>query len=235
MNTAAIEQLFKAMDLVIFHLTRKKEYQQIMTAYGLTPKRVQEGDGLLKNARQLHSVQDAHYDTASDMSLQMEEECAAALDVFKGHVAIAKSAFRKEPQVLKKLKINKLAKGKWALVQQAVNFYEKTPQYAAQLQQFGGSPEDFAQNKSAVEAVLTLQALRLDKKADAEGCTQQKNEAVKELRAWYGEFRKLARIAFKKNPQALESFGIVVLSGPKKRKPKAEVTPVGEGEGSSEI
>jgi hypothetical protein len=97
------------------------------------------------------------------------------------------------------------------------------------LQQFGGTPENFAQNQAAIEAVLTLQALRLDKKADAESSTQQKNEAVKELRAWYGEFRKLARIAFKKNPQALESFGILVLSGPKKCKPKGEEAPVAEG------
>jgi hypothetical protein len=120
MNTSAIEQLFKAMDLVIFHLTRKKDYQQIMTAYGLTPKRVQEGEGLLKNARQLNSVQDAHYVTARDMSLKMEEDCAAALDVFKGHVSIAKSTFRKEPQVLKHLKIVKMATTNWRTVQQAV-------------------------------------------------------------------------------------------------------------------
>ena len=228
MNTSSLEQLFKAADLVIFHLKGNKDYQQIITTFGLTPKRVQEGSALLKNARQLHATQETHYDTARDMSLQIEKDREAALDVFKDHVAIAKSSFRKEPQALQTLKINKMAGTQWRLVQQAVDFYTKAPQYMERLQQYGATQEGFDQSKAAVEALLTLQALRLKKKGDAEDTTQQKKEAVKALREWYGEFRKLARIAFKKNPQVLETFGIVVLSAPRKRKATEEAPEIAD-------
>lgn len=42
------------------------------------------------------------------------------------------------------------------------------------------------------------------------------NQAIKELSAWYGDFPKLARIAFKDNPQVLESFGMVMSTQQKK-------------------
>ena len=218
MDTSSVNQLFLAVQSVIFHLSDKKEYQQTMSGYGLTQKRIQEGSALLQNARQLHTTQTDHYDVARRLSAQLVEDREVALDAFRGHVTIAKSAFRKEPLVLKELKISRVSSARWAWIQQAIDFYDKAPQYMAQLVQFGATQEAFEQNKAAVEALQVLKDRRMQKKGDAEDSTQQKKEAVKELRAWYGEFRKLARIAFKKNPQVLETFGMVVPSAPKKRK-----------------
>lgn len=78
------------------------------------------------------------------------------------------------------------------------------------LQKFGATPETFEQNKAAAEAQMALKARRLKTKEDAENTTQLKYQRLKELRAWYGEFRKLAHIAFKNTPQGLETFGMVV-------------------------
>ena len=223
MDTSSVNQLFSAVQSVIFQLSDKKEYQQTMSAYGLTQKRIQEGSALLQTARQLHTTQTGHYDVARRLSAQLVEDREVALDTFRGHVAIAKSAFRKEPLVLKELKINRVSSARWAWMQQALDFYEKAPAYMDTLVQFGATPEAFGQNKAAVEALLTLRDRRMQKKGEAEDSTQQKKEAVKALRAWYGEFRKLARIAFRKNPQVLETFGMVVPSAPRKRKETSEV------------
>ena len=223
MDTSSINQLFSAVQSVIFQLSDKKEYQQTMNGYGFNLKRIQEGSALLQTARQLHTTQTGHYDVARRISAQLEEDREAALDVFKGHVAIARSAFRKDPLALKELKVNRLSHARWAWTQQAIDFYEKAPQYMETLQQYGATPEGFEQNKAAVEALRVLRDRRMQKKGEAEDSTQQKKEAVKELRAWYGEFRKLARIAFQQNPQILETFGMVVPSAPKKRKETSEV------------
>ncbi len=216
----SIEKLFAAVQSVVFHLSDKKEYQQAMSLYGLTPKRVQEGSALLQNAIQLHSSQEGHYDVARRMSAQITEDGATALDAFKGHVTIAKSAFRKDPLALKELKIMQMKRNGWGWIQQAIDFYEKAPEYMDRLLQFGATQASFDQNRSAIEALVTLRNRRMQKKGEAEDSTEQKVEAIKALRAWYGEFRKLARIAFKKTPQVLETFGMVVLSA--KRKKKAE-------------
>jgi hypothetical protein len=220
MRISSIPQLFKAVELVIFHLTENKDLQESMSGYGLMPKRVQAGAALLKNARQMDDTQESHYDTARAMSEQIIKDREATLDVFKGHAGIAKLAFRKEPGMLKELKIVRIAKTNGAWEQQAIKFYNKASKYMDKLQQFGATPESFEQNKAGIKALIKLESRRLKKKGDAEDSTEQKNEAIKELREWYGEFRRLARMAFKKNPQVLETFGMVVLSA--KRKKKAE-------------
>ena len=92
----------------------------------------------------------------------------------------------------------------------------------AHMQKFGATPEAFGQNEAAVQALLDLKAQRRERKGRVEDSTQQRNQQIKELRAWYGDFRRLARVAFKENPQLLETFGIVVPSGPRKRKTVTE-------------
>jgi hypothetical protein len=223
MRISTIDQLIEAVELVILHLTENKDLQDSMSGYGLTPKRVQAGDALLKNVLQMHTTQEDHYTMARGMSRQIENDSDAALDVFKGHIAIARSAFRKEPHVLKELKINKIKAARWALTLQAKAFYTKAPAYMDTLLQFGATQASFDQNKASIKALLTLKARRRKKKGDAEHSTQQKNEAIKELKEWYGEFRRLARMAFKKNPQVLETFGMVVLSAKRKKKEGEEV------------
>lgn len=223
MKSSSISQLFEAVQVAVYNLLENKDLQNKMNGYGLTPKRVQEGNTLLENARLLHSTQSDHYDHARRMSLQIEQDSSTVLDIFKGHVTIARSAFRKEPHVLQELHIKRIATGRWALTQQAIAFYTKAPQYMDKLVQFGATPESFDQNQAAAEALLALKAQRLKKKGDAENSTQQKLQSIKALRAWYGEFRKLARIAFQDTPQVLETFGMVVPSTKKKRKETSQV------------
>jgi hypothetical protein len=89
------------------------------------------------------------------------------------------------------------------------------------LLQFGATQAAFDQSRAAIEALVTLRNRRMQKKGEAEDSTEQKTEAIKELKVWYSEFRKLARMAFKKNPQVLETFGMVVPSAKRKKKEEA--------------
>ncbi len=224
MKTTSILTLLEATHLAIFNTTEHDEIQKQMSAYGFTPKRMQEGKVKMEYVRLLDDTQTQHYDRVREMMLQIEQDSDTMLDVFRGHVSIAKSAFRKEKHVLKALKINKISSSKWTGAQQAIYFYGKAPIYMERLQQFGATEESFAQNKAAAEALLALKAQRLKKKGDAEHSTLARDQAVKELRTWYGEFRKLARLAFSETPQKLETFGIVVRTTRRKRKAATDST-----------
>jgi hypothetical protein len=217
MKITSIPQLFEAVSLAIFTTSSYEEIQKKLSVFGATPKYMQTGSSLLAHAETIYNTQEQHYHDARRMSLQLAGDSDAALDNFKGHVAIARAAFRKEAYVLDELKITKVSGSLWKCTQQAKYFYDRAPQYMEELKQFGATEEAFQQNKAAVEALLELKAQRMKKKGDAENSTQEKNQVIKDLRAWYGEFRKLARIAFKDNPQVLESFGMVVSTQRKKR------------------
>ena len=218
MKTSSIKALIEAAGLVVFHLSQNKALQKAMSAVGFTPQRVRVGKKLLDDVRQTGSDRKQDTDEARRLSHQINQEGKATLQTFRDHVAIARAAFRQEPLALQELNIATLTSNKWDGVQQAREFYEQAPQHMTQLQKFGATPEAFQQNEAAVQALLALKAQRLDRKGKTESTTQRRNQKIKELRDWYGDFRRLARVAFKNDLQLLETFGIVVPSTPRKRK-----------------
>ncbi|MEK6480242.1 hypothetical protein WJR50_22055 [Catalinimonas sp. 4WD22] len=222
MKTTSIHGLFEAVHLAIYNTQAYEDMQKRLVIFGYTPKRMQEGNALLEYARMHYSTQESHYNTARYLTLQISKDCAAALEAFREHVAIAKTAFRKAPYIIQELKVTKVATSKWKWVLQAKDFYAKAELHMEKLEQFGVSAALFQQNKEAIGALLALKAERLKKKGDAENSTEERDRAIKALRAWYGDFRKIARIAFKDTPQALETYGIKVSSV--KKKPGKPVT-----------
>ncbi len=218
MKTSTIKALLEAAGLVILHLSQNKALQKAMSVFGFTPQRVRDGQKLVDDVRQVGSTRTQEADEARRISQQIEQDRKAAFQTFRDHVAIARAAFRQDSLALQELKIAKLVSNKWEGVQQALEFYEQAPKHMTQLQKFGATPEAFGQNEAAVQAILALKAQRLDRKGKVESNTQRRDQKIKELRAWYGDFRRLARIAFKEDLQLLETFGIVVPSRPRKRK-----------------
>lgn len=210
MKTITITELFESVQVTVDHLTADESLQGKMNVYGFTADRVQEGNTLLTNARQLHSTQVQHYDASRQLSAQIKHDREAALENFKEHAAMARIVFRKEPVILQELGIDKFNTTGWLWINNALAFYTKGINYLDRLQAFGVTEPTLQQNKAAIEALVSLKGQRLKKKGEAENSTYLRDESIRALRAWYGEFRKLARIAFKETPQELESFGIVV-------------------------
>lgn len=222
MKITTTDQLIEAVKLVIRAISGDKTLQKKMSVYGFTPQSMQQGTALLN---QVELTSDAREQTKRDtrhLSHQIAQDQQTTRNTFRNHVAIARTAFREEPLLLQDLKVDKMVSGDWAWAKQALDFYKEAPAQMTRLQQFGAVPESFQQNQAAVQALLDRKAQRLEYKGKIEDATQARNRKIKELREWYGEFRRLARIALKENPQLLETFGIVVPSGPRKRKTAAE-------------
>ena len=210
MKTTSITDLFEAVQVTVDHLSADETLQGKMNAYGFSADRVQEGNTLLTNARQLHSTKVQRYDASRQLSAQINQDREAALETFKEHAAMARIVFRKEPVTLQELGIDKFKTAGWTWINNAIAFYTKAPNYLDRFQEIGLTEAALQQNKAAVDTLVNLKGQRLKKKGEAENSTYLRDASIKALRAWYGEFRKLARIAFKDTPQELEIFGIVV-------------------------
>ena len=225
MNTRAVSKLLDASQLALRGLSEDRELQKQMSAYGFTPKRTQEGQGLVGRVQLIGNTRQQSAMTMRRLSQQIKQDGQTVLNAFRDHAAIARAAFRQDPLVLEELKISKIQQGKWAWVQQALDFYEQTPLHLAKLQQYGATPEGLQQNQAAAQALFDLRTQRLNQKGKAEHSTQEKSQAIRELRIWYSDFLRLARVAFREKPQLLETFGIVVPAKPRRRKPTADAAP----------
>lgn len=203
-------QILTGARLAIFNTEKNADRQKRMAVYGLTPKRLQEGKDLLKNAEQMKEVKTSYYDDRWAISQQLKADRQAALTLFKDHVIVARTAFRKDEVVLYNLKVQRISKktSEWPL--QALHFYTKLEDHVTSMEPFGITSDVIAQAKASMQALIELKEDRIDRKGLAQDSTQEKRKAFRALKDWVMEFRGIARLAFKDNPQILEVFGITV-------------------------
>ena len=212
MNLRTDVEVMEGARLAIFNTEKNEDRQKRLAVYGLTPKRLQEGKALLNNAQMLQDAKVNYYDDRWAIARQLDADRQTAHAMFKEHVGVARTAFRNDPVVLHNLHIQRIATKTWEWPRQALYFYTKVEEHAAQLEPFGINQEVIAQAQASVQALIELKEDRMDRKGMAQHSTQEKRKAFKALREWMLEFRSLARIAFKDNPQMLEVFGISVSS-----------------------
>ncbi len=214
MKLDSIGNITMASSLAVNNTAKDAEVAKKMSQFGFPPRRMGEGDKLLKDVESLHLDKDTRYDEQWQLSSQMEEELETIRPVFVEHVAIARFTFRHEPSVLRTFNVKSIASAsnKWAWVKQAITFYGKVMPYAEEIVLHGADTQELFHVKTALDSIMTMREDRMHIKGAAEDATDSRNKAVKDLRAWVSEFRTAARLALKDNPQKLEAFGIKVSS-----------------------
>src|SRR5690606_14041506 len=172
-------QVMEGARLAIFNTEKNEERQKRLAIYGLTPKRLQEGKALLNNAQLLQNTKVNYYNDHWAIAQQLNADRQAAHAMFKEHVGVARIAFRNDPVVLHHLHIQRIATKTWEWPRQALYFYTKLEEHAAQLEPFGITQEVIAQAKAAVQALIALKEDRMDRKGMAQHSTQEKRKAFK--------------------------------------------------------
>lgn len=213
MKNLSIDTQFDMIRRIILNLQEEEALQQRMSEYGFPPERIQEVNTLLVDAQQLHEAKDNQYHAWWEISQQVQTDRDTAMKTFTDHVQVARVAFRKQPTVLHKLKINRINRSSvWGWAAQAHRFYTILSEHSAEMNAFGILPEELQQAKAGIEALMAMKDRSMRKKGEAENATQERNNILKRIWAWHVEFRAAARLAFKDNPQKVEAFGIKIPS-----------------------
>ncbi len=196
----------------IYNAMEIPSVQEKVSKFGLTLKRLQEGNAIVNKAIMLHNTKHDIYGEKQEVASQLYTQENDTSKRFRKHVETVKLVFREDEATLAKFRISSISKKKdeWQL--QANYFYSKAILYVDKLAKYQLPQEELAQNQASVEALIAIRNRRLQMKGEAEEATQKRNEAMKELNEWMKEFRAIARIALKDSPQLLEALGIVVKS-----------------------
>lgn len=210
MKTRAFDDLLKASRLSVNNTLANQEAQQALAKYGFTPQDAKAGKGLLTNCTKHDRVQKQHYETQWALNHRVKKELKTTRAQFVEHVSVARFVFRKDAPMLHQLNVQRLERTEAGWLKQANTFYERITPHTAQLAPQGVTSEEIAQAQASLQAIVDLREELARTKGDAEDATQHKLQAQRELKEWLSEFRKVARLAFKKSPQKLEAFGIRV-------------------------
>lgn len=210
MKVRAIDDLLKASSLSVNNTLADKGAQQALAQYGFTPKQINEGKGLLTNCTEQCRVQKQYYETQWELNHRIKGELKTTHAQFVEHVKVARFVFRNDVPMMHQLNVQRLERAEAGWMKQANAFYERITPHAALLAPQGVTSEELAQTQASLQAIVALREELARTKGDAEDATQRKKQAQQELQAWLSEFRKVARLAFKRSPQKLEAFGIRV-------------------------
>ena len=151
------------------------------------------------------------------LSQQINTGLKAVREQLREHVRIARFALNDDPQRLHSLRVDPISLRTWECVDQAIFFYRKLTEQNIGLEKFGLPKKEVEQSQQAATELLTLKQQRIRQKGRAETTTQEIQLAVRNLRDWLVEFRGIARVAYRHQPQMLEMFGMPVRSSVKAR------------------
>lgn len=210
MNLNKINDLGEAARLAINNTQNNPAVQQQMDAYGMGSGELQIGKNWLRTFEQKHERQIQLQDERWALAQQIDASLLAITSTFKTHVRLAQAAFHDDPSLLRRLRAERLDTRRWECVQQAAHFYKTFQARKLSLEGVKVSAKEIQQAQRAVSELQQMKEARADKKGLAEQSTAERQQAQHELRRWLVNFRAIARIAFREQPQMLERFGMKV-------------------------
>ena len=180
--------------------------------YDISTAYLQTGEHMLQvlehHQRRLIALQNERW----ALSQQINAGLQAVHEQFREHARLVLVAYRHDAQLRHDLAVDSISRRQWECVRQAVHFYREFEQRNLSLKSLGVSDREIQQTAATVDELWRLKEERLRLKSASEQGTQRRQRAHEALRRWLVDFRTVARVAFRDEPQRLEMFGIRVRS-----------------------
>lgn len=187
-----------------------------LTATGYNAEQIANGKKLLKDAENLHKQGKAQRERMAAAYEEFSIRRAMLEKTFGKHHRLSKIALRNHKLMRDKLSISgkyTTVYGPW--IASASKFYGElaaNPEILQKLAIIGITEADVQNGNQQVEQVIATYSLYVNLKGESQKTTVDKRIAFQMINEWMSDFYAVAKIAFKSNPQQIESFGIVTKS-----------------------
>lgn len=127
------------------------------------------------------------------------------------HRTLAKWIFRQDTDNYRRLELFRpIASQQAAKINQVQQFYREALKSHGLFVRHGLPKAELEQAQSMIEAIVEARRERQQKSGEAQHATQQRDKVRRALRTWVSDFRTVARVALREEPQLLEVLGMVV-------------------------
>ena len=208
-----IDQLISDTGIAIANGIKQPIVASLLLEYGYTPERLAMGEALHKRVSALYLQQKKEDGEKQASTKELQQAFEAVRKVYIPQITVARIVFRDDAGLKVQLNLNgrrKKIRSEW--VTQVKVFYTNLLRNAAAMAQMA----DYGQTLEKLEAghQLTLElekqmALHKKEMGEAQEATKKRDLAIKELKAWYADYIKIARLALADQPEYLEMLGIV--------------------------
>jgi hypothetical protein len=210
----SIQERLTRAQIAIGNALADPAVQSALDPYGYTAERLREGQALRERALTLHQQQRVAYGDLSSANDALKATQAHVRTDYMHDIKVARVAFATDRGTLQKLDAageRRQTQAAWLI--QAQQFYANAlsdPAILDALAGYGITRQRLEAGKRQIDAVGACYAARRSRRGAAQAATKVRDEALTALDAWMRDFRQIARLALKKQPQHLEKLGVVV-------------------------
>ncbi|MEQ9439128.1 MAG: hypothetical protein RIG62_08760 [Cyclobacteriaceae bacterium] len=180
---------------------------------GYNGERIDEGIALLTTVKAGQQEYQNAIGDQCNATDALQKALEAANSTYMYQLKLARLAIPQDRDLWRTLKLNgRREKSFSGWLEQTEAFYANAPQALPLLKPHGITVASLEQAKAQIQAVMDARVKQTHSKGTAQVSKQQRDESIADLRAWMQDFIRTAKFVYAKNPQQLESLGIVVAS-----------------------
>jgi hypothetical protein len=185
-----------------------------LSKYGLTAESLEEGKSLLSTTREAYELANSSRRKRTVVYNDFNKQKMAVNKLYAKHRRLAKILFEENREVYERLGL----RGKYRTtyvywIEMLKNFYSQVGAdngIKEQLAKLNTTDEELDAAISAIAPLEKARAAYMIEKGVSQDSTDAKNIAFAQMDDWMKRFFDLSKVAFRKQPQLMESFGVVV-------------------------
>jgi hypothetical protein len=182
--------------------------------YGYTEGKLREGLELVEEVGRLHHEQEKARAMKKDATRKKDALGREAEKTLSRFVKIARIVFEKEPGILLQLATPGKRRRYFSVwLEKGKIFYMSVLSLEGVVEGFrdyGVMREELEAGRDRLLELENQVSLQYSCDGDMQVASEEKMKVFYRLKRWWGEYRKISRIALKNSPQMLEKFGLVI-------------------------
>jgi len=209
----SIDEFIANSKLLTNNSLNDETIKQAVALYGYSEKKLIKAQRWVTTVEGLHELQIKEYGDQYQSQDEFQTKRKGAHVGYMDLLTIAKIALRNDVSAQKSLGLNQARKKSYSgWLAQSLQFCNNliaSPNYTAAMEVYGQTIEIIqAVKKGIIETQACAEKHKIEK-GEAQQATQARDTKLDELNQWVSDYKKIARIALKTNPQLLEKLGIL--------------------------
>ena len=209
---SSISEQLNAAQVAVTNTLADAEIQGLVTQYGYTPERMNEGKALYDSALSTVNAQIAAAGSQFQATSNLKSAEASAFDAYQALAKVARAVFINDPARLAQLGLSgsmprstaSFLGAAYAVFDNAVNVQE----IKSALESFGYTEEKIASERQKITAYDSANQRQESLKGAAQQATRDQDTALKAMNAWLAQYIKIAKVALRDKKQLLEKIGV---------------------------
>ena len=206
------EQLNSAQ-IAISNSLGDTEIQELVSAYGYTPEKLNEGKTLYEGALVAVNSQTKFTGSQQQATEDLVKAEKIAFDAYQALAKVARAIFSKDKAKLVQLGIDgTMPRNTASFLRAAYTIFDNAgniSEIKTALASYGYTDEKITSERQKIAAYDTANQLQESSKGAAQQSTQDQKHALSLMNDWVSQYIKIAKVALRDKKQLLEKIGVL--------------------------